>query len=59
MCASCAHARGVRSGRGSVFLMCGRSREDARYAKYPRLPVVVCAGHEERAADDAARGAEA
>ncbi len=49
MCASCAHARAVSSGRGSVFLMCERSREDARYAKYPRLPVVVCAGHEVRA----------
>ena len=30
-------------------MMCGRSREDAGYAKYPRLPVVVCAGYEDRA----------
>jgi hypothetical protein len=26
--------------------MCGRSRHDPRFARYPRLPVLRCAGFE-------------
>jgi hypothetical protein len=48
LCDACAHARLVTSGRGSEFLLCERSRTDARYPRYPRLPVVVCAGYELR-----------
>jgi len=36
----------VTSARGSTFLLCGRSDHDPRFAKYPRLPVLACAGHE-------------
>lgn len=50
LCASCQHARRVESVRGSRFLLCARSVDDPRFAKYPRLPVVRCAGHEETAA---------
>ena len=47
LCLACAHVRVVRSGRGSVFLMCERGlRREPGFAKYPRLPVVRCAGHE-------------
>lgn len=46
LCGDCIHARRVVSGRGSEFLMCGRSRTDPRYARYPSLPVVFCPGHE-------------
>jgi hypothetical protein len=46
LCPSCTHARRVESARGSAFLMCLRSQSDARYAKYPRLPVVSCPGFE-------------
>jgi hypothetical protein len=47
LCPSCAHVRVVRSGRGSVFLMCERGlRREPGFAKYPRLPVTVCRGHE-------------
>ena len=47
LCRSCGHVRVVRSGRGSVFLMCERGlRREPGFAKYPRLPVVRCAGHE-------------
>ena len=55
LCATCAHARSVPSARGSVFLMCERSRTDTRYPKYPRLPVVTCAGYQDRAAQDVAQ----
>lgn len=48
LCATCRHAERVVSGRGSVFLLCGRSRTDPRYAKYPPLPVRACPGYEKR-----------
>lgn len=48
LCASCRYAERVVSGRGSVYLRCGRSRTDSRYAKYPPLPVRACPGYEKR-----------
>jgi mannose-6-phosphate isomerase-like protein (cupin superfamily) len=47
LCAACAHVRIVRSDRGSSFYLCGLSSSDPRYPKYPRLPVLACAGYEE------------
>jgi hypothetical protein len=44
LCATCAHARPVRSARGSTFWRCGLSERDARFPKYPRLPVLACEG---------------
>jgi hypothetical protein len=32
--------------RGSLFSLCRRSETDARYPRYPRLPVVCCDGYE-------------
>jgi hypothetical protein len=46
LCATCRHARRVESARGSRFWLCARSADDPRFAKYPRLPVVRCAGYE-------------
>jgi len=46
LCAACVHARPVVSGRGSTFWLCGRSADDPRFPKYPRLPVVRCVGFE-------------
>ncbi len=46
LCARCIHARLVVSGRGSRFVLCGRSRTDARFPRYPSLPVVACVGFE-------------
>ena len=54
LCASCAHARRVTSARGSTFILCARSQTDARYPKYPPLPVLRCAGHEPRDGEPAA-----
>jgi len=45
LCATCAHARIVESRRGSRFWLCSRSRTDARFPKYPPLPVVRCIGY--------------
>jgi hypothetical protein len=46
LCASCLHARRVQSRRGSVFRLCSLSHTDARFPRYPRLPVLRCAGYE-------------
>ncbi|HWC27943.1 MAG TPA: hypothetical protein VG474_15240 [Solirubrobacteraceae bacterium] len=52
LCDSCRHQQVVRNTRGSSFSLCRRSREDERYPRYPRLPVLSCPGHEPRAAGD-------
>ena len=46
LCGECRHARRVESARGSIFWLCARSAVDARFAKYPRLPVLRCVGFE-------------
>ena len=48
LCDTCRHQRIVKSGRGSEFSMCLRSKTDPRFPKYPRLPVRECAGYEKR-----------
>ena len=50
LCDSCLHQKLVRTGRGSEFSMCLRSKDDPRYDKYPRVPVGACPGHERRSA---------
>jgi len=52
LCVDCRHARCVESDRGSVFVLCELSRDDPRFAKYPRLPVFECAGREPRTLTD-------
>jgi hypothetical protein len=49
LCADCTQARLVESSHGSVFLMCELSKSYSEFAKYPRLPVVSCAGYEKTA----------
>jgi hypothetical protein len=48
LCDSCRHQRLVRTGRGSVFTMCLRSKAEPAFPKYPRVPVTSCPGHEPR-----------
>jgi len=48
LCETCAHRRLVHNTRGSSFSLCGRSREDPSYPRYPRLPVLACRGYERR-----------
>jgi hypothetical protein len=45
LCFDCRYAQIVESERGSLFYLCGRSRTDPAFPKYPRLPVVRCAGY--------------
>ncbi|MDQ3724257.1 MAG: hypothetical protein M3376_14600 [Actinomycetota bacterium] len=56
LCDSCRHQQVVRTKRSS-FSLCRRWKEDDRYPRYPRLPVLRCPGHEPGAAagNDAAR----
>jgi len=44
LCAACVHCRVIRTRR-SIFYMCQRSFTDARFPKYPRLPVLECIGY--------------
>jgi hypothetical protein len=46
LCDRCAHQQFVPNTRGSVFSLCRRSREDPAYPRYPRVPVLRCAGYE-------------
>lgn len=45
LCSECVHARVVESARGSRFVMCELSKNDARFPKYPRIPVLQCVGY--------------
>lgn len=49
LCAGCVYARTVTSSRGAGYLRCARHDSDPAFAKYPRLPVLACAGFEARA----------
>ena len=56
LCAACAHTRVVTSAKGSSFVLCGLSRIDERFAKYPRLPVLACVGFEKLVEPGGAQG---
>jgi hypothetical protein len=45
LCTTCAHVDLVRSSRGSTFVLCRLSAQDARFPRYPTLPVVQCSGY--------------
>ena len=45
LCESCVHVRLITSNTGSKFLLCEKSREDPRFAKYPPQPVLTCPAH--------------
>jgi hypothetical protein len=45
LCEGCVHVRVITSDTGSRFLLCGKSREDPRFSKYPPQPVLTCPAH--------------
>jgi hypothetical protein len=47
------HSRVVESARGSRFYFCRLSETDARFAKYPPLPVLRCDGYKLDTDEDA------
>jgi hypothetical protein len=48
LCATCRNARVIEAQTGSVFYRCRLAATDARFAKYPRIPVVRCEGYAAR-----------
>jgi hypothetical protein len=55
LCASCRWTRRVTSRRGSTFFRCGLADSDARFPRYPALPVLACAGYQAQR-DEPGRG---
>ena len=46
LCFNCRWMRSTATRRGSVFFRCARADDDARFVRYPPLPVRVCPGYE-------------
>ena len=46
LCFDCRFSRIIVSDRGSTFYFCDKSAVDPSFPKYPRLPVLRCAGYE-------------
>ena len=47
LCAECKHSRVQRNARGSEFWRCLKAETDARFERYPRLPIEECPGYDE------------
>jgi len=46
LCEGCVHVQIVTSARGSRFYLCRLSFSDARFPRYPPIPVLRCAGYQ-------------
>lgn len=47
LCSVCRHHRITGNRRGSRFYLCERAKTDARFRRYPPLPMIRCPGFEE------------
>ena len=45
LCGNCRHAKVNQTRRGPSYLRCLLASVDAAYPRYPRLPVLRCAGY--------------
>lgn len=45
LCASCRHCQRITNARASTFYLCGIAHVDPNFTRYPRLPVLACAGY--------------
>lgn len=45
LCEDCVFSRVIENAKGSRFYLCRLSETDSRFAKYPPLPVLSCAGY--------------
>jgi len=57
LCDRCEHQRVVNNTRGSAFSLCERSKTDAGFPRYPKLPLLSCPGFEPRAGGEDEAGA--
>ncbi len=48
LCGSCRYRREVIGRQGAMYVLCRRAESDSNYPKYPRVPMLRCAGYEER-----------
>ena len=46
LCAQCRHARVNQTRRGPTYLRCQLASVDEAFPRYPRLPVLRCAGYQ-------------
>lgn len=44
LCASCVHVRELSTKIGATIYLCQLSVKDARFRKFPPLPMVACPG---------------
>jgi hypothetical protein len=51
LCAACRWAA-VHASARATYLRCRRAETDPAYPRYPRLPVLACAGYEPGARDE-------
>jgi hypothetical protein len=47
LCGRCIYARRIESAKRSVFYLCELSTTNPQFPRYPRLPVLLCAGYQE------------
>lgn len=52
LCESCRNVKVVETRTGSRFFLCRLSEVDPRFPKYPRIPVLRCAGYAPVASGD-------
>ena len=57
LCQTCRHATAITNASGSIFYLCRLSEIDARFRKYPSLPVIQCPGYQQRFYNEAEEGA--
>jgi hypothetical protein len=48
LCEACLHAKLNETRRGTAYLRCTRAAWDTSLPRYPRLPVMQCAGFDPR-----------
>jgi hypothetical protein len=46
LCSDCAHAKKLKTKIDATIYLCGRAAADSRFPKFPRLPIMACAGYE-------------
>ena len=51
LCLDCRWMRATANRRGSTFYRCLRAESDARFTRYPPLPVLACPGYERTSAE--------